>query len=473
MHKVQACSIVWFRNDLRIDDHAALQAAIAYGRPIIPIYVLDQESPGCWAIGSASSWWLHHALLSLSQRLSRYGATLYYFKGSVEKVISEICDDIEVEAVFFNTSNEAWALRQQASLTELCTQRHLHLNISRSNELLNPDLLLNQQGQPYRVFTPFWKAAREKGIVRPNRTAIDKALWINDCLNTEVNLESLALMPKIPWDSEFYQHWKVDEEGLKSSLKNLKEIIESYSVDRDFPAIKATSRLSPYLAFGQVSPARVISIIGQHDCADKFLSELGWREFSRYLQYHFPDTPDQPMNVKFRQVPWINDPQDLLRWQTGQTGIPIVDAGMRELWRTGWMHNRVRMIVASFLVKHLLIDWKKGAEWFWDTLLDADLANNTQGWQWVAGCGADAPPYFRVFNPVTQSKKFDKEGEYLRRWIPELSLLPNKFIHEPWTAPDSLLSELDITLGQSYPKPVIDLKFGRERALEVFNGLPA
>jgi len=286
-----------------------------------------------------------------------------------------------------------------------------------------------------------------------------------------LSLNDLNLLPKLSWGESFYDDWSDDEQGLKSSVSTIQKNISVYEEGRDFPSRNVTSRLSPYLAFGQVSPARVLSVFGGESAPDKFMSELGWREFSRYLQYQFTDTSDYPMNEKFLKFEWSNNQQELSCWQKGLTGTPIVDEGMRELWQSGWMHNRIRMITASFLVKHLLIDWREGARWFWDTMVDAEWANNSQGWQWVAGCGVDSSPYFRVFNPVTQSKKFDKEGAYIRRWVPELSKLSNEYIHEPWEAPPEILASANITLGEEYPMPMINLKFGRERALDVFSRL--
>jgi deoxyribodipyrimidine photo-lyase len=443
-----------------------LQAAIENDEPILPLYILDDQSAGIWANGAASRWWLHYALQSLHERLARYGAELYFFSGNTTQILVEICSLNQVKNIYCHAANEPWAREQQIRLKEALQNLGVTLRLFRSNELVDPDLLLNNQQQPYRVFSPFWRAASQQLFPKAKRTLVEKAEWKTQKISNGESLDQLRLLPDINWDKGFHDLWQPDEKGLKHNLRLIKKNIADYAEKRDFPANKVTSRLSPYLAFGQVSPARVLDFVGMDRQSSRFVAELGWREFSRYLLYHFPESPEQALNKKYQAFPWVLDESAFNLWCKGETGYPIVDAGMRELWRSGWMHNRVRMIAASFLVKHLLIDWKKGAQWFWQTLLDADLANNTQGWQWIAGSGVDAAPYFRIFNPVVQSKKFDAEGVYIRQWIPELSDLPDKYIHEPWAAPREVLETCGIQLGEDYPFPIVDLKFGRERALE-------
>jgi deoxyribodipyrimidine photo-lyase len=345
--------------------------------------------------------------------------------------------------------------------------------------LLEPWQNLNKSERPFRVFTPFWKAHQSRAPVDPPRPPPDALPSVPDDMGS-LRITDLHLLPDIPWDQGLRATWSVGEEAAHAELETfLNQRLSSYAEDRDRPDRVGTSRLSPYLHCGQLSPRQVMHAVESYTTgytqaglikgADVYKRELGWREFAYHLLYHFPDTVEAPLNPRFKLLPWRNDSaEDLAAWQGGQTGFPIVDAGMRELWHTGWMHNRVRMLVASLLTKNLRIHWKEGERWFWDTLVDADLANNVQGWQWTAGCGADAAPYFRIFNPVLQGERYDPAGVYVRRWIPEIAKLPNKFIHKPWEAPNSILNEAGIQLRVTYPWPIVDLKTSRRAALEAF-----
>ncbi len=339
--------------------------------------------------------------------------------------------------------------------------------------------MLNGSGEPYRVFTPYWKALQRSGLEQTVIAAPDALPPVPESL-VGLSIEDLGLLPRIPWDSGFHEHWVPGERGAQDALQSfLDGAIKNYREGRDFAGRPGTSRLSPHLRFGELGPRQAAAaVLAQlrhfptacsESQAYSYLRELGWREFAYHLLYHFPTTAEQPLDARFQTFPWADDTSGHLdAWQRGLTGYPWVDAGMRELWHTGWMHNRVRMATASLLTKNLRIPWQRGAEWFWDTLVDADLANNTLGWQWSAGCGADAAPYFRIFNPVLQGQRFDPDGCYVRRWLPELSRLPDACLHQPWVAPASALAAAGIELGRTYPRPVVDLKASRETALAAF-----
>lgn len=339
--------------------------------------------------------------------------------------------------------------------------------------LFEPWEIENKSGKPYQVFTPFWKMCMSKGVpgelLPPPKDLPAPEEW-PESLSTD----ELSLLPEIDWDKGIRETWTPGENGAQDRLRQfVSHGIEDYARGRDEPALETTSRLSPHLHFGEIGPRQIWHAIqhaglGREQAADKFLSELGWREFSHHLLHHFPGTSEHALREEFRSFPWEHDDALFKAWQRGRTGYPFVDAGMRELWHTGWMHNRARMIVASFLTKDLLLPWQEGARWFWDTLVDADLANNTQGWQWTAGCGADAAPYFRIFNPVSQGEKFDAQGEYVRRWAPELAKLPDKYVHRPWDAPEEVLDEAEVVLGETYPKRIVDHSEARIRALDAY-----
>jgi len=462
--------IVWFRQDLRIDDNPALAAALETGLPVIPVYIHAPAEQTQWAPGGASRWWLHHALESLDRNLQQYDSGLVLRRGTSLENLLDICKRHDVSTVFWNRRYEPASIKVDAEIKQRLRDQAVGAESFNARLLFEPHTVENRSGKPFRVFTPFWKHLRTRTVESPVLLDTGKLTTPLTPPRSET-LESLGLLPAIPWDKGFYQHWQPGLDDAKQVLNEfVRQRVNRYRDKRDLPAVNGTSRLSPYLHFGQLGPRQVWQALLESGPMDgpgeyTFLSEIGWREFAYHLIFHFPETPDKPLNQNFSQFPWQPDKQYLKAWQCGQTGYPIVDAGMRQLWQSGWMHNRVRMITASFLVKHLLQPWQHGARWFWDTLVDADLASNTMGWQWTAGCGADASPYFRIFSPMLQGEKFDSNGDYVRTWVPELKQLPARYIHQPWEAPADVLAQAGVELGGNYPNPVIEHKAGRERAL--------
>jgi len=458
--------ILWFRNDLRLSDHAALHAALGTGQPVLPVYILDDETAGAWAPGAASRWWLHHSLTALAADLEQRGATLVLRRGVTQSVLPRLIRETGATAVFTGGSPEPWARRLDTEMAERLAPVRLHR--MRTTMLFHPDAVRSKSGGAYAVYTPFANAClalppRSPPIAAPQHIPGPPVLASD-------RLCDWGLLPTAPdWAGGLRAGWAPGERNGADRLRRfVASRLDRYADHRDRPDIEATSALSPYLHFGEISASQVwhaVQAAPPTPGRDKFLKELLWREFSIHLLWHHHTMPDHPLRSAFAGMPWRDDPAGLHAWQRGRTGIPIVDAGMRQLWQTGWMHNRVRMIVASFLVKHLLIDWRHGARWFWDTLVDADLANNSAGWQWVAGCGADAAPYFRVFNPVLQGQTYDPDGAYVRRYVPELAHVAGPSVHAPWKVPDqALLSPLGS--GDRYPPPIVDLAAGRLRALE-------
>jgi deoxyribodipyrimidine photo-lyase len=463
-------SLVWFRQDLRIQDNPALAAAASAALPIIALFIFAPEEETPWSPGGASKWWLHHALASLADELAALGVPLVIRRGKSLDVLRALADEYTVSSVFWNRRYEPAIIERDMAIKQTLKQQGVHVQSFNGSLLFEPEQIRNQSGKPFRVFTPFWKHLRSLPVEMPVHVAKD--LLIPAVSSPEsVSLESLGLLPTIPWDKGFYRHWDPSRKGAEAALQTFVfDRVGSYKTGRDLPGVEGTSKLSPYLHWGQLGPREVWQAVQKTGAADgvggyTFLSEIAWREFAYHLLYHFPGTPEQPLNQAYSHFPWQPDQAYLEAWQSGLTGYPIVDAGMRQLWRTGWMHNRVRMIAASFLVKHLLQPWQAGAAWFWDTLVDADLASNTMGWQWTAGCGADAAPYFRIFNPILQGEKFDPDGVYVSTWVPELKNLPARYIHQPWEAPAHVLQQAGVRLGKDYPKPVIAHRTGRERAL--------
>jgi deoxyribodipyrimidine photo-lyase len=472
--------LVWFRQDLRLADNPALVAAIATGQPVVPVYILDDATPGKWKIGGASRWWLHQSLYSLNADLKRLGSRLILRSGPAAIAIPDLVDETGATGIYWNRCYEPFAQKRDTQLKEALRNTGRNVQSFNAGLLNEPWKILNGSGKPFRVFTPYWRKARAELIP-------DEPAQVPTRLNSPASwpqsdaLDAWSLLPSRPnWAAAFSS---LHNPGEKSGAARLQDFLENratqYANGRDRPDQNNTSGLSAHLHFGEISPRQIVRAvdlsrdeIGDRN-AEKFLSEIGWREFSNNLLFNFPDFPQKNYQPKFDDFPWRQNADDLRAWQMGQTGYPIVDAGMRELWTTGIMHNRVRMIAASFLIKHLMIDWRKGQNWFWDTLVDADLANNSASWQWVAGSGADASPFFRIFNPITQGEKFDPNGDYVRKWVPEIARLPDKFLNRPWEADQATLSAAKVKLGSSYPAPIVDHKFARERALSAFKSLPA
>ncbi len=458
-------TIVWFRRDLRLTDHRALAAAAERGT-VVAIYILSDDD-----IGAASRWWLHHSLRNLQSSIERQGGQLILRRGDPIEQLRKLVSETTAEAVMLSRGYSQ-AMRDQEQRVHDQLSDQVVVKRYRGSLLFEPEQVLKGSGDPYKVFTPMWKRLRE--LPEPVPTEVGAIDWHPQQLSSDP-LDSWSLLPTKPdWAGGLREHWHPGEAGATDQLQQfLTDAVKSYRTDRDRPDRDGTSGLSPHLHFGEVGPATVWQQTRQamHHANSKqdggwsFLRELGWRDFSYQLLTQYPQLASEPFRSDYARFPWQQDRGSLEAWQRGLTGYPFVDAGMRQLWHTGWMHNRVRMVVASFLVKHLLIPWQQGAEWFWDTLVDADLANNSASWQWVAGCGADAAPYFRIFNPITQGEKFDPHGRYVRRWVPELSALPDKFIHQPWTASSIVLKNAQIKLDETYPKPIVEHKAARERAL--------
>jgi deoxyribodipyrimidine photo-lyase len=463
--------IHWFRQDLRLADNPALFAAARHGR-VLPLYILDDINAGDYRMGAASRWWLHHALHALNQTLD---GRLVVWQGDPAAVLAALIDAHQVKAIYWNRCYEPWRIRRDKHIEQMFETQAIEVHSYSGSLLWEPWDILKSDGTPYKVFTPFYRKGRltadrpREPLPPPPRLSLfaDK--------KSSSAIADLNLLPDVRWDTKLAPPWHIGEQGAHDRLHTfLQQGLADYKQGRNFPARLNVSRLSPHLHWGELSPNQVwyaAQQSGDNDNVDHFASELGWREFSYYLLYHFPALPKRNINAKFDSFPWQHDAGMLACWQSGLTGYPLVDAGMRELWQTGYMHNRVRMIVGSFLVKNLLLHWHHGERWFWDCLVDADLANNSASWQWVAGCGADAAPYFRIFNPVTQGHKFDAAGEYTRRFVPELQRVPDKYLFSPWEAPSRVLNAAGVILGQNYPTPVVELKSSRERALAAFASL--
>lgn len=463
--------IVWFRRDLRVQDNSALSAAMRTNRPLVLLYIDSAKEESPWPHGAASRWWLHHALVALKAALKEHGADLTIRRGPALEVLNTVIRESGATAVYWNRLYEPAVIARDKSVKASLKTAGIDAQSFNSALLHEPWTILTQQDKPYQVFTPFYRSCQATGEP-PSPEAPVKGKFPTLGSLKSLDFQSLELLPTIPWDRGMKASWTPGEAGAQKELKRfLNGAVEQYSGDRDRPDHVGTSRLSPHLHFGEIGPRQIWSAVRKSGAknVDPYLRQLIWREFAHHLLYHFPQTPEQPLRSQFANFPWSKDAKLLKLWQKGRTGYPIVDAGMRELWRTGWMHNRVRMIVGSFLVKDLLIPWQEGAAWFWDTLVDADLANNTLGWQWIAGCGADAAPYFRIFNPYLQAAKFDPDGSYVRKWIPELAKLDAKWIHEPTSAPPDVLKAAGVRLGESYPHPIVDHAKARDLALEAYS----
>ncbi len=471
-------AIVWFRRDLRLTDHPALSAALATADRIVALYVHAVDEEGPWPPGAASRWWLHHSLAALDASLATRGARLTIAAGPSLDTLAAVARATGASSVHWNRSYEPAQVARDTAVEAALRAAGLAAQSHPGDVLFEPWTLRNGEGRAFRVFTPFWRACRRQlAAVPPPRPAPPA---IAAAAHASLPLEALGLLPAVRWDRGFAARWVPGERGALARLDAfLGADAAHYAELRDRPDLPATSRLSPHLHFGELSPRQVLAAAATALATDAtaargaeaFLRELGWREFARHLLYAFAHTAAEPMDPRFAAFGWRDDPAGLAAWQRGATGVPLVDAGMRELWHTGWMHNRVRMIVASFLTKNLGVSWLAGARWFHDTLLDADLASNTFGWQWTAGCGADAAPYYRIFNPVLQAERFDPGRAYLRAWLPELARLPDRWLHCPFAAPREVLAAAAVRLGSDYPAPVVDLAASRERALGAWQRL--
>lgn len=469
-------SLVWFRRDLRLADNPALSAAVARGGPVIPVYIWSPEEEGAAAPGAASRWWLHHSLTRFDADLRGRGSRLIVRRGAGGKTLRALIGETGADAVFWNRCYEPPILRSDADIKSVLRADGLLVETFSSALLFEPWTVTSGAGKPFQVFTPFWKAALAgepplRPIDAPPRLSAP-SMW-----PASPAVGELGLLPAHDWAGGIEAAWTPGERGASKSMERfLRDVAGTYGDDRNRPDLAGTSRLSPHLHFGEIGPrqiwaaarARVAYDPACGEGVDAYLREVGWREFAHHVLFHFPHTTSEPLRQEFADFPWAGDDRVQRAWRRGRTGYPLVDAGMRELWCTGWMHNRVRMVAASFLVKHLRVPWQDGAAWFWDTLVDADLANNTLGWQWTAGCGADAAPYFRIFNPVIQGQRFDPDGTFVRKWVPELAGLPAQWIHKPWAAPESVRAAARVEIGRTYPAPIVDHATARASALTAF-----
>ena len=469
-------SIMWFRRDLRLADNPALFYACKAGGAVIPVYIHHGDDKDPWRTGAAGKVWLHHSLHALTADLALTGAPLILREGEPERVLQALIKETGANRVLWNRLYEPQAIKRDSGIKKRLKAEGIAVGTFNGALLNEPHEIGNKQGGPFKVFTPFWRYCQSKAPPSAPYPSVRKLKAFPGKLESET-IDGLGLLPRLNWHHTISTNWRAGHAAAQKQLNRFVEsAMEHYRERRDYPGDAGVSRLSPHLHFGELSARQIWrQIVGNEQAhghlapkapAMAYLRQLYWREFAHHLLFHFPKTMDEPLYEKYSRFPWRENESHLRAWQQGKTGYPIVDAGMRELWHSGWMHNRVRMITASFLVKDLLIHWREGAQWFWDTLVDADLANNTLGWQWVAGCGADAAPYFRIFNPVRQSERFDAEGTYLRRWLPELARLDNAVIHKPWRASADVLAAAGITLGQTYPEPIVDHKVARERALQ-------
>ena len=464
--------IVWFRRDLRLADNPALHKAAASGAYVIPLYILD-ETEGLRAPGAASLWWLDKSLKALATELQARGSRLILRRGPAADVVHVLAKETEAAAIYWNRLYAPTSVERDAALKSSLTAAGLDVRSFNASLLLEPWEVKNKSGEPFKVFTPYWREARTR-LPEIALQPAPEALEPPQAWPRSDRLDAWELQPKAPDWSIGFSDWTPGEAGAREQLKAfIEDGLETYGLDRERPDRGGTSRLSPHLHFGEIGPRQVLNaaMTAAHQeprkasGAEKFASELGWREFSYSLLFHTRDLAQENIKPAFDRFPWRRDDEALESWKRGRTGYPMVDAGMRQLWTTGWMHNRVRMVVASFLIKHLLLDWREGETWFWDTLVDADPANNAASWQWVAGAGADAQPFFRIYNPMEQGRKFDPDGAYVRRWVPELAKLPTEHLHEPWSAPPEILARAGVRLGDTYPKPIVDHRIARERAL--------
>jgi deoxyribodipyrimidine photo-lyase len=474
--------IVWFRSELRLEDHPALSAAVKSGAPVLPLYILDDAAADRWKPGGASRWWLAKSLDALGRDIAKRGGRLILRRGDTARELTRAVEESGATAIHFTRGYEPWSGALESGLHTLFSGMDVAFKRFGGRLLQEPEDLRTASGNPYQVFTPFWRAFRRdfspsRPVAAPERFSAPPREIASD------EISHWKLLPVKPdWSGGLTAAWEPGEDGARVRLETfIAGTLSSYATGRDRLDQFGTSHLSPHLAFGEISPAAcwraasaALNDKGSSDQSiETFLKELAWREFCYSLLIHFPKMPDEPLREEFAAFKWATVSTDLTAWQRGMTGYPIVDAGMRELWATGYMHNRARMITASFLTKHLQLSWTLGEAWFWDTLVDADLANNAANWQWVAGCGADAAPYFRIFNPILQGEKFDPDGDYVRRWVPELERLPANAVHSPWTADAATLKRAGVVVGKTYPSPIVDHKAARARALAAYESSKA
>ncbi|WP_318616903.1 deoxyribodipyrimidine photo-lyase [Sporosarcina sp. YIM B06819] len=468
--------IVWFRKDLRLHDNQPLWEAAQQGT-IIPVFIWSEEEEREYATSEAARWWLHHSLIALEKELESHGLSLIFRRGNSLEQLASICEQTKADAIFFGERYEPSIVNRDRTIANKLLSCVNEIRSFSSNLLFTPGDLLNKKNEPYKVFTSFWKRTMRESVTRPLPIPASIVPYGKEIQSLRV--EGLGLLSKNTYYEKFHIYWEPGEKGAITRWHQfVDEGLSHYGEENDIPSANSVSLLSPYLVWGDISVRSIWHAAKRlHDEDTKeymqssiaaFLRQLIWREFAYHQLIHFPKMLNDPLREKFKGFPWLGSDEELSKWQKGLTGYPLVDAGMRELWETGVIHNRVRMVVASFLVKHLLVSWVDGSEWFQETLVDFDPANNAMGWQWVAGSGIDAAPFFRIFNPMLQSQKFDAEGIYIRKWIPELKQLPNKYIHEPWKAPGNILLESGIVLGKTYPLPIIDHSVARMRALEAY-----
>ncbi|UVF21779.1 DNA photolyase family protein [Microvirga terrae] len=479
----QSPVLVWFRDDHRLSDHPALAAAVATGSRVLCFAVLDDDSDGLRPLGGATRWWLHGSLEALDDALRRTGSGLLVFKGSALSIVGRIAIEAGASAIFWNRRYSAAEIAVDRAIKKHLTDLGIRAHSFNGRLLHEPWTIANQAGKPFQVFTPYLRAvmARPVAAALPPPKRIPGGTWPSALLDAAIPVGALGLEPSSPdWADGMRAEWRRGERAGQEGFERFcRESLRGYADNRDHPSVQGTSRLSPHLRFGEISPRQIWHGVTAEAArepslardAEKYLSEIIWRDFSHQMLHYYPHMPDRPHSSRFDRFPWSEDAKAVRAWQKGRTGYPIVDAGMRQLWQTGWMHNRVRMIAASFLVKHLLTDWRRGEAWFWDTLVDADPANNAFSWQWIAGSGPDSAPFHRIFNPVAQGEKFDPDGDYIRSFVPEIAELPSGFIHKPWDAPPAVLHAAGVRRGETYPDPIVPHGPARERALQAFRSL--
>lgn len=469
--------LLWLRLDLRLADHPALDAAAKSGRPVIPIFIWSPEEEHPWEPGAASRWWLHHSLVAHDKSLQGIGSRLILRAGDSLTTLRELIRSTQADSLYYSHRYEPALVARDRQIESTLRAEGIDVRTFNSALLIDPHDLATQTGTPFKVFTPFWRRLSSV-MPPPPPLPSPKVLKAPSAWPKSLTIDDLKLQASTHGDDDLLKTWQPGEKGAMARLKAFEKPVLLYDTQRDHLAADQTSRLSPHLHFGEISPRTIWHRLAnrantgaQAASIESFLRQIAWREFAHSLLVHFPHTTDRPLRPEFANFAWNQDPDALHSWQEGRTGYPAVDAGMRQLRATGWMHNRARLIVGSFLVKDLRINWLEGARWFWDTLVDADLANNTLGWQWVAGTGADAAPYFRIFNPTAQGQRFDPDGAYVRQWLPELSRLDTRWIHQPSVAPPEILQAAKIILGKTYPRPLVDHAIARMRALAAYESI--